>query len=263
MPDIKIVFFDIDGTLLDPKTGRISPMHIQVLHQLEAKGIKRCIVTGRPTPCLPDFGDLRFDAIATFNGSLCRVNSDIIYRNPIHSADVRTVLENASALGRPVAIAAQDRLAANGIDQDLADYYRVADMELEIAEDFDEVRQEDIYQILIGSREEEHAALLRNTSSVKLAISWERAVDVIPRTGGKGRAIGEILAHFRLDSASALAFGDGSNDKEMLEAVGTGIAMGNASPQLKAVADQICGHVSEDGIYHYCIEHGLINESDL
>ncbi|HIR87077.1 MAG TPA: HAD hydrolase family protein, partial [Candidatus Limivicinus faecipullorum] len=56
----------------------------------------------------------------------------------------------------------------------------------------------------------------------------------------------------------AIAFGDGNNDIEMLQTVGTGIAMANASEQLKAVADKVCGHVAQDGIYHYCLEQGLI-----
>ena len=56
----------------------------------------------------------------------------------------------------------------------------------------------------------------------------------------------------------ALAFGDGNNDIEMLEAVGTGVAMANASDRLKSVATDICGHVANDGIYHYCLEKGLI-----
>lgn len=44
----------------------------------------------------------------------------------------------------------------------------------------------------------------------------------------------------------------------MLEAVGTGVAMGNATDDVKAVAGAICGDVAEDGIYHYCKEQGLI-----
>ena len=55
-----------------------------------------------------------------------------------------------------------------------------------------------------------------------------------------------------------MAFGDGNNDIEMLEAVGIGVAMANASDELKNVADEICGDVSEDGVYHYCVEQGLI-----
>jgi len=34
--------------------------------------------------------------------------------------------------------------------------------------------------------------------------------------------------------------------------------MGNASDKLKEIADDICGHVADDGIYYYCKEHGYI-----
>ena len=48
------------------------------------------------------------------------------------------------------------------------------------------------------------------------------------------------------------------NDIEMLEAVGTGIAMDNAMDKVKAAADFVCGSVSDDGVYHYCRENNLI-----
>ena len=44
----------------------------------------------------------------------------------------------------------------------------------------------------------------------------------------------------------------------MLQAVGTGVAMANASEQLKAVADAVCGDAAQDGVYHYCLEQGLL-----
>ena len=54
------------------------------------------------------------------------------------------------------------------------------------------------------------------------------------------------------------AFGDDLPDIGMLKLCGTGVAMGNASEDLKAVADVVCGDVAQDGVYHYCIEHGII-----
>ena len=258
MSSVKIIFFDIDGTLLDPATGRISPKTEEALDRLKEKGILRCVVTGRPPASLPDFGDLHFDAMATFNGSYCCTDSQVIYSNPIDRADVTQVLANVAALGRPVSIALRHRLAANGYDRDLADYYRVAGLVLEPDGDFDEAVQEDIYQIMMGCRPEDYPALIQGTKSVKLAISWERAADVIPQSGGKGSAIRHILAYYGLDASQAMAFGDHHNDLEMLQAVGTGIAMGNATEALKAIADDVCLSVSQDGIYHYCLEKGLI-----
>lgn len=71
-----------------------------------------------------------------------------------------------------------------------------------------------------------------------------------------------MLKYYGIDKSQAMAFGDGNNDIEMLKAVGNGIAMANASDDLKAVADEICGDVSEDGIYHYCLEKRLIWAAD-
>ncbi len=45
-----------------------------------------------------------------------------------------------------------------------------------------------------------------------------------------------MLAYYGLDKSEAIAFGDGNNDIEMLEAVGWGLAMANASDELKAIA---------------------------
>ena len=258
MAPVKIIFYDIDGTLIDPSTRCISPKTIQTINSLRQKGIRQCIVTGRPRASLPDFGDLHFDAMVTFNGAFCYTDSEVIYSSPIDPTDVAIVLQNASALGRPVSIAVKDRLAANGIDPDLADYYRLAKLELTVADDFSSTCQEDIYQIMLGCREPDHAAIIQGTSNVQLAISWDRAVDVIPKNSGKGRAVQQVLSYFQLDPSEALAFGDGHNDIQMLQAVGTGVAMGNAAEPLKEIADDICAPVSQDGIYQYCLKQGLI-----
>jgi len=259
MASVRIIFFDIDGTLVDPQTGCISEKTAQTIKTLQARGIKCCIATGRSPASLPDFGDLHFDAMSTFNGSLCYTDTDVLHSNPIARADAEMVMQNAAALGRPVAIATRDRLAANGVDDDLADYYRLAKQELTASPDFDAVRRDDIYQIMLGCRLEDHAAIVQGAQGVKIAVSWDRAVDVIPASSGKGVAIAKVLAHFGLDASQSMAFGDSQNDLEMIKAVGVGVAMGNANAQLKAIADDVCGAVSEDGIYQYCLVHGLID----
>lgn len=258
MDAARILFFDIDGTLIDPATRQISAKTYEALNRLREKGILLCIATGRVTAALPDFGDFRFDAYCTFNGSLCYTENEIIHSSPLSSKDVAQVLENAANLGRPVSVATKDRMAANGLDRDLRDYYLLANLTLTVAKDFEAVCREKIYQIMLGCRPCDHEAIIRGTSGVKIAVSWDRAVDVIPTSSGKGRSIAKILKHFQLDASQAMAFGDSYNDFEMLQAVGTGVAMGNAATRLKEVADDVCAPVSEDGIYHYCVEHGLI-----
>ena len=258
MNQIKIIFFDIDGTLVDMQTKQISANTIEALQRLKANGIKICIATGRSPISLPVFDGVEFDAYLTFNGSLCYTGETTVFSNPIPSGDVQKLIHNAAALGRPVSVATKDRLAANGSDADLADYYAFAHQKLTIAEDFDSVSREEVYQVMLGCREADYPAILDGVQCAKITAWWDRAVDVIPANGGKGMGIRKILEYYHFDRDEAMAFGDGNNDIEMLEAVGTGVAMENASYRLKAVADDICGHVAQDGVYHYCLEHGLI-----
>ena len=258
MNQIKIIFFDIDGTLVDMQTKQISANTIEALQRLKANGIKICIATGRSPISLPKFDGVDFDAYLTFNGSYCYDQLGAILSNPIRTKDVQTIIRNAAAIGRSVAVATKDRLAANGTDDDLAEYYSFAHQVLTVTEDFEAVCQEEIYQVMLGCREADYPAVLDGVGGAKIAAWWDRAVDIIPADGGKGMGIQKMLDYYHLDRTEAMAFGDGNNDIEMLEAVGTGVAMENASYRLKAVADDICGHVAQDGVYHYCLEHGLI-----
>ena len=259
MNKIKIAFFDIDGTLIDINKKIISEKMVYTLKELQRNHILICIATGRTPLELPDFQGVEFDAFLTFNGSYCYNKQQKIFCNPIPKKDVYQIIENASAIHRPVSVATLERLAANGKDQDLIDYFAIAKLEVEVAKDFWEVvKEEDVYQIMLGCREREYAKVLEHVENAKIAAWWDRAVDVIPATGGKGVGIEKILEHYHLKKEEAIAFGDGDNDIEMLKTVGLGIAMENGSEKLKAAADKICGHVAEDGIYHYCMEQGLI-----
>ena len=253
----KIIFFDIDGTLLNHATGVISPVTREALIQLHKNGYLLCIASGRGPASFPDLDGLPFDAFCSFNGSLCYNEKEIIHSNPIFPKDVAQIIQNAASIGRPVAVAAKNRIAANGVDKDLFDYFQLADMYLTASDDFDQVCQEDIYQIMIGHQDSERDAITQNTENIKLARSWPRAVDVIPGSSDKGAAIAKILAYYNLDASQALAFGDSFNDIEMLQTVGTGVAMGNAPESVKDIANDVCDTVTRDGIYHYCIQHGL------
>lgn len=258
MKKIKIAFFDIDGTLIDLNTKKISEKMLETLFRLREKGIILCLATGRSPISLPHFEGIAFDIYMTFNGSYCYNSEKTIFSNPIPAEDVKQLIQNAAEIGRPVSVATKDRLAANGADQDLIDYFAIAKLKVKVADDFDAVLSEEIYQVMLGCYESEYESMMKDIRHAKITAWWDRAVDIIPAGGGKGRSIEKILAYYNLDRSEAIAFGDGNNDIEMLQSVGTGVAMANGSDRLKAVADTVCGDVAEDGIYYYCLEHGLI-----
>lgn len=258
MKKIKIAFFDIDGTLIDLNTKKISEKMLETLVRLKEKEIIICLATGRSPIALPHFKEVEFDVFLTFNGSYCFNSERTIFSNPIPTEDVKRLIQNAAEIGRPVSIATKDRLAANGTDQDLIDYFANANLKVEVAEDFNLVLLEDIYQVMMGCYESEYERMMKDIRHAKITAWWDRAIDIIPANGGKGNAIDKILEYYNLDKSEAIAFGDGNNDIEMLKSVGMGVAMANGSERLKAVADVVCGDVAEDGIYYYCLEQGLL-----
>lgn len=177
----KIIFFDIDGTLIEKKKS-ITPKMLETLHALQDNGIMICIASGRPPVQLPKLG----------------VDFDVV------------------------------------VDQDT------------------------VYQIMVGCREKDYDGLVANTQNAKVTAWWDRAADIIPATGSKGVAIEKVLDYYQIPVSEAIAFGDGGNDIEMLKTVGHGVAMGNATDDVKEIADDICGSVQDDGIFTYCKKHNLI-----
>ena len=258
MSSIKIAFFDIDGTLIDSKKKKkITENTKKALNKLQENGIKICIATGRPPVEVPDFESegVKFDAFLTFNGSYCFNDKEDILKNPLDKDDIEQIIENGKQLGHPIGIATKDRTGANGLEEDLTQYFAIADQKIHIAPDFDELKKEDVFQIMMAGTEAEYEAMIKNTKRAAVTAWWDRAVDIIPADGGKGVSVKKVLDYYHLDKEQAMAFGDGNNDLEMLKAVGHAVAMANASKELKEIADVICGDVSEDGIYTYCKEN--------
>ncbi|MFE7630984.1 Cof-type HAD-IIB family hydrolase [Kocuria sp. NPDC057446] len=74
----------------------------------------------------------------------------------------------------------------------------------------------------------------------------------------KGSAIASVLDHLSLDRSVAIGIGDSWNDVEMFQVCGTGIAMGNAAPELKTLADETTTSVRADGVWNAFVRHGLV-----
>lgn len=259
MSQIKIIFFDIDGTLIDMNRKKITPKMLETLIRLKENGIKICLASGRAPIQIPQFEGVEFDAFLTFNGSYCYTADEDIYSNPLSKEDVQRVIENSMKLNRSASIATKDFIVANSADEELTAYFNVGGFRINVVDDFiEKVNDNTIYQMMVSGYPEEYPQMLENVAQAQITAWWNKAFDVIPKTGGKGVGVEKILDFYGFAKEEALAFGDGGNDIEMLQTVGTGVAMGNALDHVKAISDDVCGHVAEDGIYHYCLEKGLI-----
>ena len=94
MKDIKIIFFDIDGTLIAMDQDTISEKTLEALKRLQEKGVKLCLATGRGPMLIPHFEGVEFDAFLTYNGSYCYDHEGTLYSNCIPSKDIERIIKN-------------------------------------------------------------------------------------------------------------------------------------------------------------------------
>lgn len=73
-------------------------------------------------------------------------------------------------------------------------------------------------------------------------------VEAVPPGVSKGQGLARLAAHLRIPQAATIAVGDNENDLAMIEWAGLGVAMGNATSEVKAAADWIAPTVAEDGV---------------
>ena len=78
--------------------------------------------------------------------------------------------------------------------------------------------------------------------------SYSCFVEGVPLDVSKGNALTRLTDHLGLALEETIGIGDNDNDLELVERAGLGVAMGNASPTLKAAADYIAPPVDEEGV---------------
>ena len=83
---------------------------------------------------------------------------------------------------------------------------------------------------------------------VEYAVGWSAWLDINPEGVSKGAALEAIRRRLGIEPMHTVAVGDQRNDLEMLRWAARGVAMGNAPDEVKAAADEVTGHVDDDGL---------------
>jgi Cof subfamily protein (haloacid dehalogenase superfamily) len=91
--------------------------------------------------------------------------------------------------------------------------------------------------------------LQRLGSQLHLYRSKDTYLEIAPKPISKATGLKKILEHaYAIGLDEVVAFGDGYNDIDLLQQVGWGVAVENAFPEVKAVANEITKHHKEDGV---------------
>ncbi|WP_041060243.1 Cof-type HAD-IIB family hydrolase [Jeotgalibacillus campisalis] len=259
MSNKKMIFFDIDGTLLD-HNKKLPASTKEAINALRDKGHHVAIATGRAPFMFEDLRrELSIDTFISYNGQYVEHNGKTIVSNPLHYDSLKELTEAAAVNNHPLVYMGRSEMKANVEQHDrITNSFNSLKIKSFPTHDPSYFHMEEIYQTLLfceGNEEEAYDEKFERFDFIR----WHpQSVDVIPAGGSKARGIEEVIKILSIKMENVYAFGDGLNDIEMLAAVGCGIAMGNGCSEAKEAADFTTTAVDEFGIAEGLKRAGLL-----
>ncbi|WP_265459695.1 Cof-type HAD-IIB family hydrolase [Enterococcus sp. HY326] len=256
-PNIAIAFFDIDGTLINPRqmtmniTDGIPDSTRLAIQKLKEKGIIPVIATGRWSGVVKALADsLGIETVITSNGQEIIHEGQAIYQRFIEPDIMAKIVPEIEARNLAVFYDTQKGIFVPQLVQPLMDR-GISVNQLAVGE-----IPQNVFQILVTA--EDKSVVTGWLKDLKVVKTAPNSLDIFPEGVSKAAGIKVLLEKLGLTVDQAVAFGDEENDLEMFDAVGIPVAMGNAIQPLKDKAAFVTKAVWDDGIYYACQELGLI-----
>ena len=261
MGDIKAVFFDVDGTLVSFDTHQVPESTKRAIKELRAKGVKVFVATGRMLSMLGVLDDIEFDGFITYNGGCCVDGArNEIFSRPIPLEQLERLNGRLKRDHFAVSYMRGDGMYVNELAKIVLDVANHVNVEPPVVMAPDDIIKEPVYQLCIYLEDDDKLADILNEELAGCIsnrwISWFADVNVKGVT--KQLGIDKIMEHFGLPLETSMAFGDAANDIPMIKHAAVGVAMGNASDQVKEVADYITASVDDDGVYKALKHFGVL-----
>ena len=260
--DIKIVFCDIDGTLVDDNK-RISEITIEAFKKIVNKGIYVVLVSGRDH--IHTIQRSKIIGASSFvicsNGALIYDYKDenVIYLDRIDANKIKNLFDYCSENKYGFLIKALSGKYFNKyltyMDEEIDKYISIdnndnfnniaASQLLLVGSDYDKTLKAQDYVKSLGLE-------VTNFSESFLDKKSDRYTFDINNIGtNKGKAITYLLSYLKIEKSQSICFGDFVNDLDMFDACGIKVAMQNAHPVLKEKADYITNSNNENGVANF------------
>lgn len=266
----RAIVMDIDGILLNSKK-QISDLTREALIAAQNKGVQLILASGRPTAAMTHYAEIlemnqNHGLLVSYNGSrvVDSETEETLYNQPICVKDGKAVLEHLKQFDVIVMIEKNDYMMVNDVFHNQISYlgkemniieYEARGGQYKLCEiiDLSDFLDYEINKILIAGDPDylqaNYKEIMRPFDGklncmFTAPFYFEFTADGID----KAKALDAVFGPLGIDRDDAIAFGDGHNDMTMLQYCGTGIAMGNAVEDLKAIADEIGLSNDEDGI---------------
>lgn len=274
----KILFLDVDGTLVD-YSGRLPASAVIAVRQARQNGHRVYICTGRSeAEVYPELWDIGLDGMIGGNGSYVKNGDTVVLWQHLSAGQCRRVVdwlhgrglefyleansglyasEHFEQAGTPVMRLYAGRKGQNAADMTVRDAF--PDMIFGA-----DLYRSDVNKIsfILGSYQDhlDSAAAFPDLKAGTWGGAGETALfgDLGVSDIDKGRAVDVLLEHLGADIADTVAFGDAAVDIPMLQKCAVGVAMGSGGVGVKAAADYVADDVGKDGLYKAFCHLGLI-----
>lgn len=270
-PDSAVLFFDVDGTLtfFDPddmtdkdfSAVRPSRAVIEAFHRLRDVGHKAFICTGRPLWLIADsLRALEPAGIVAMAGATLEVEGRVVHEDCFDEDVIAELARRISVAGGEALFetnGATYSLEPVGVEQSFL-------LGAGVVHSVEEMRVDGRLRVGKVCLNAPNLARVANDDgfierNFELCNTGGENRELSPKGIDKGVGVARALEHLgRADNARTFGFGDSGNDLGMLAAVETAVAMGNAMPEVKAVADYVTDDVAHDGTVTAMRHFGLI-----
>ncbi|WP_071394025.1 HAD family hydrolase [Bacillus tuaregi] len=258
----KVLFLDIDGTILKQDhtyTESTKDAIFQVLEQ----GVEVFIATGRPLHEVKELAkELHIQSYIGQNGALAIYQDRTLVEEPMERHLVEKFLKIAKDNNHELILFTNEKNYLTSLD-----HPKVRQFLQSFQMNHNNLFTEDVIEHILGLTvlnvsDASQTSLYNFDENIRLSqVNIEgnqHAFDVIRTNVNKGEAVKKLLQHLQIPKEQAIAFGDGMNDKEMLQAVGESFAMENATPALFPYAKNKTTSVNDSGIYNGLKKLGVI-----
>lgn len=250
LEDIKIAFFDLDGTLLDANKN-ISDSILRSLNKLKNKGITIVLASGRPFAFVKKYADMigGIDYFIANNGTVIYHNDNLLFKEEMNKETVSLLWNYAHQNNLGIILDTEkERLVSQNNQYQLKSEYEIID-ELPL--------NRNIYQVTFTNQDPSKIAeLLNYLKDIEVKISYVSnsyfvneknkfiSVDVNKEDISKGTAILQVLDHLNLAKENSICFGDNINDLEMFDNSEIKVAMDTSPTILSSNATYITNDIS-------------------
>lgn len=255
----KAAFFDIDGTLLSFTTHQVSPGTIVAFDILHRLGIRTFISSGRPSVLIPPM-PVSFDAYITMNGGYVYSGDEVLLSRPIPDDETAHWVDYARENNLCTMSFTQRHMFVSNVNNTGLAIRNQLEFPMPPVVPIERLLEETSFQLIAVMPPERDAEVQELLPHCRLPRWHPVFTDVIHKDSSKAVGMEAVCRRYGFHPEETIAFGDGGNDVEMLQWAGLGIAMGNAAPDVQAVADYVTTSVDDEGILN-AINHLIVGDN--